>query len=77
MALKPPDQRREELISVYREMCDSHACPLRDHRTKLVFGVGNVNADIMFIGEGPGADEDKQGEPFVGRGGDPLPLEPG
>jgi DNA polymerase len=50
-------------------MCDSHACPLRDVRTKLVFGAGNANADLMFVGEAPGAKEDEQGLPFVGRAG--------
>ena len=44
-------------------------CKLYRQRTNIVFGVGNKNADIMFIGEGPGADEDKQGEPFVGKAG--------
>ena len=50
-------------------MCDSHACPLIDTRTKLVFGAGNANADLMFVGEAPGANEDKQGVPFVGQAG--------
>jgi uracil-DNA glycosylase family 4 len=50
-------------------MCDSHACPLKDVRTKLVFGSGNANADLMFVGEAPGANEDKLGLPFVGRAG--------
>ena len=47
-------------------------CPLAETRTKLVFGVGNENAKVLFIGEGPGANEDLQGEPFVGRGGQLL-----
>lgn len=64
-----PEQRREELISVYREMCDAHACPLAATRTKLVFGAGNANADLMFVGEAPGANEDRLGLPFVGRAG--------
>ncbi|MFL5841847.1 MAG: uracil-DNA glycosylase [Thermoleophilaceae bacterium] len=50
-------------------MCDSHACPLKESRTKLVFGAGNANADLMFVGEAPGATEDKTGLPFVGRAG--------
>src|SRR3954449_3239371 len=50
-------------------MCDSHACPLVDSRTKLVFGAGNANADLMFVGEAPGATEDQTGLPFVGRAG--------
>ena len=41
-------------------------------RTQTVFGVGNPDADLMFIGEAPGVDEDKQGEPFVGRAGQLL-----
>ena len=41
-------------------------------RTQTVFGVGNPNAELMFVGEAPGADEDKQGEPFVGRAGELL-----
>lgn len=44
-------------------------CGLHATRNTVVFGVGNPNADIMFIGEAPGADEDRQGEPFVGRAG--------
>jgi DNA polymerase len=44
-------------------------CPLHAKRNKTVFGVGDDNADWMFIGEGPGADEDAQGEPFVGQAG--------
>ena len=44
-------------------------CKLCQNRTNIVFGTGNKNADIMFIGEGPGADEDAQGEPFVGKAG--------
>lgn len=44
-------------------------CPLGEQRTHAVFGDGNVGADIMFVGEAPGAEEDKQGLPFVGRAG--------
>lgn len=42
-------------------------CRLCTNRNNIVFGEGNKNADIMFIGEGPGADEDSQGKPFVGK----------
>lgn len=45
------------------------ACPLYKTRTHPVFGVGNHEADLLIVGEAPGANEDKQGEPFVGRGG--------
>lgn len=44
-------------------------CPLGETRTNLVFGGGNKNAEVLFIGEGPGKNEDLQGEPFVGRSG--------
>jgi uracil-DNA glycosylase family 4 len=44
-------------------------CALAETRTQVVFGVGNPEADLLFIGEGPGRDEDLQGEPFVGRSG--------
>ena len=44
-------------------------CKLCNNRTKIVFGEGNKNADVMFIGEGPGADEDAEGRPFVGKAG--------
>ena len=45
------------------------ACKLHEGRNKFVFGSGNPNADVMVVGEGPGAEEDKQGLPFVGRAG--------
>ena len=44
-------------------------CKLCNNRTNIVFGEGNKNADVMFIGEGPGADEDAEGRPFVGKAG--------
>lgn len=47
-------------------------CPLHSKRTNVVFGKGNKNADLMFVGEGPGKDEDLQGKPFVGRAGQLL-----
>lgn len=49
-------------------------CPLSETRTNVVFGVGNRQADILFIGEGPGEQEDLQGEPFVGPAGKLLDL---
>ena len=48
---------------------DCKKCKLCQNRTNIVFGCGNKNADIMFIGEGPGADEDSEGIPFVGKAG--------
>jgi DNA polymerase len=53
-------------------ICNCLKCSLGHTRTKFVFGVGNSNADIAFVGEAPGADEDMQGEPFVGRAGQLL-----
>jgi DNA polymerase len=53
-------------------ICTCVKCPLGTTRIKFVFGVGNPNADIVFVGEAPGADEDAQGEPFVGRAGQLL-----
>jgi len=47
-------------------------CPLSETRTQVVFGVGDPTADLMFVGEGPGQQEDLQGEPFVGRAGQLL-----
>jgi uracil-DNA glycosylase len=51
------------------KICDCLKCTLGHTRTKFVFGVGNPKSRVMFIGEAPGADEDAQGEPFVGRAG--------
>lgn len=53
-------------------ICNCLKCPLGQTRTKFVFGVGNPNADVVLVGEAPGADEDAQGEPFVGRAGQLL-----
>src|SRR5437016_6004042 len=63
----------EQLASVQSRVCACTKCPnLARTRTQTVFGVGNPDAEIMFIGEAPGADEDAQGEPFVGRAGQLL-----
>jgi len=62
-------ERREALVEVYREASDCTRCELEQTRTKVVFGAGNADADLMFIGEAPGAEEDRQGLPFVGRAG--------
>ena len=55
-----------------QEVNQCQKCKLAKTRTNVVFGVGNQNADILFIGEGPGKNEDEQGEPFVGRAGQLL-----
>src|SRR5918992_4366079 len=69
MADRLPAERREALIDLYREMVDCHDCPLAASRTNVVFGAGNADADLMFVGEAPGFYEDQQGKPFVGRAG--------
>jgi uracil-DNA glycosylase len=63
------EQRREQLVELYREVRKCQRCPLHSTRTQTVFGAGNANADLMFVGEAPGAKEDLQGIPFVGRAG--------
>ena len=63
------EERREALVAVYREASECTLCPLAQTRTKVVFGAGDADADLMFIGEAPGAEEDKRGLPFVGRAG--------
>ena len=57
------------LAAVETEALACQRCALAGGRTTVVFGVGNPQADVMFVGEGPGAEEDRQGEPFVGRSG--------
>jgi uracil-DNA glycosylase family 4 len=60
------------LLEVRDEVLACTRCPLAEGRTNVVFGMGNPAADLVFIGEGPGAEEDKQGLPFVGRSGQLL-----
>ncbi|MFH1115366.1 MAG: uracil-DNA glycosylase [Pseudomonadota bacterium] len=57
------------LEAVRRELGDCKRCPLHMNRKHIVFGEGDPTARLMFIGEGPGADEDREGRPFVGRAG--------
>jgi uracil-DNA glycosylase family 4 len=70
----PPARDKAAALAEIRERVA--ACTMCPHlvrsRTQTVFGVGNPNADLMFVGEAPGADEDRQGEPFVGRAGQLL-----
>ena len=66
------EERRERLVELYREVASCARCPLAETRTKAVFGSGNADADLMFVGEAPGAEEDRQGLPFVGRAGQLL-----
>jgi uracil-DNA glycosylase len=62
-------ERREQLKAVYEEARGCIRCPLHQTRTTVVFGAGNADADVMFIGEAPGANEDRMGLPFVGQAG--------
>ena len=62
----------QTLDDLNRLICNCTKCDLHKGRNKFVFGVGNPKADVLLIGEGPGAEEDKQGEPFVGRAGQLL-----
>ena len=66
------EERREQLVALYKEVQTCTRCPLHESRAKAVFGAGDANADLMFVGEAPGADEDRQGLPFVGRAGQLL-----
>lgn len=63
---------RTSWAELLREISECQKCPLRAGCNRVVPGEGNPCADIMFIGEGPGADEDKSGRPFVGRAGELL-----
>jgi len=64
------ETRRDELKAVWRQAQACTKCPqLAATRTTVVFGAGNADADLMFVGEAPGANEDKQGLPFVGQAG--------
>jgi DNA polymerase len=60
---------RMDWVALKGAVAGCHDCALHARRNKTVFGVGDENADWMFVGEGPGADEDAQGEPFVGQAG--------
>ena len=72
-----PEQNVADTVAALRlireDLGDCTRCKLHQQgRKQIVFGVGNPRADLMFVGEGPGADEDAQGEPFVGRAGQLL-----
>ena len=63
-------ERREELKAVFQQAQGCVNCPqLASTRTTVVFGSGNADADLMFVGEAPGANEDQKGLPFVGQAG--------
>jgi len=65
-----PDQ--DNLAKISEDIGDCKRCRLHEGRNKIVFGSGNAQAKLVFVGEGPGADEDEQGLPFVGRAGQLL-----
>jgi DNA polymerase len=67
--MRTATERREELKVLYAAVRDCTLCPLHQGRTNAVFGAGNADAELMFIGEAPGANEDKLGLPFVGAAG--------
>ena len=62
----------DTLEALHQTVSGCHLCELSKHRHKSVFGEGNPHAEILFVGEGPGATEDSTGRPFVGRAGDVL-----
>ena len=71
-AVEQPVARREALAAYAAEYADCTRCRLAAGRTQVVFGVGDPDADLMFVGEAPGFHEDKQGYPFVGQAGQLL-----
>ena len=70
--LPPMTPSGETLFQILQDIGDCKRCRLHEGRNKLVFGVGNERSPLVFVGEGPGADEDAQGIPFVGRAGQLL-----
>lgn len=79
VAASPPSRaesssasKAEQLVALRNEIGDCRRCRLAQGRTKLVFGVGDAEARLLFVGEGPGRDEDLKGEPFVGKAGQLL-----
>jgi uracil-DNA glycosylase len=68
-ASPPPPSGSETLDQIRKDLGDCQRCKLAPTRKNIVFGDGNPHAELVFVGEGPGADEDEQGLPFVGRAG--------
>jgi DNA polymerase len=69
MPMRTAAERREQLKAVYEEARGCTRCALHQTRTTVVFGSGNADAELMFVGEAPGANEDRMGLPFVGQAG--------
>ena len=72
MHSRSAEERRQDLVALFREAQACTRCPLHEGRTQVVFGNGNADADLMFVGEAPGFHEDQRGLPFVGRAGQLL-----
>ena len=72
LAVSKPESASESLDAIRADLGDCTRCKLHTGRTNIVFGEGNPNASLMFAGEGPGADEDASGRPFVGSAGQLL-----
>src|SRR5450432_3016656 len=72
MSLPPLAPTGDTLLKIIEDMGDCRRCRLSEARHKIVFGDGNPQSPLVFVGEGPGADEDAQGIPFVGRAGQLL-----
>src|SRR3977135_2671812 len=72
MELPPLAPSGDTLLKIIEDIGDCRRCRLHEGRNKLVFGVGHEKASLVFVGEGPGADEDASGIPFVGRAGQLL-----
>jgi len=72
MELPPLAPSDDTLFKIIEDIGDCKRCRLHEGRNKIVFGVGNEKSPLVFVGEGPGADEDEQGIPFVGRAGQLL-----
>ncbi len=68
----PTEPPTETLSAIWADLDGCTRCRLSEKRQNIVFGVGRPDADLMFIGEGPGGEEDRQGEPFVGPAGEQL-----
>jgi uracil-DNA glycosylase family 4 len=71
-ALPVIESRDPSLEAIREDIGDCRRCKLHEHRKTIVFGEGNPHAKLVFVGEGPGADEDASGRPFVGRAGQLL-----
>ena len=69
MNLPDSSSKKMTLEQISEEIGECTRCKLHEGRTNIVFGEGNANARLVFVGEGPGRDEDEQGKPFVGRAG--------